>query len=201
MNLEINILDIMDKLDDLRNKREEALSLSRQIVGRCSVAIKSLHRGDYDSAAEELTAIKEEHARLKKIVMAYPLNLSKYLWTAEQEYAEATFFVAILEERGFLSPEELNIEPLSYVLGMADLIGEVNRLCLNKIREGKIENLEKYLDQMQDVHDSLFLLDYPKGITRNLRPKLDAMRRVLEKLRSDISLAIYMDRITNKSNS
>lgn len=189
------MLNVMEKFEDLRDKREEVLSLSRIIIGRCSIAIKCLHRSDYDCAAKELTEIKEEHARLKKLVMEYPLNLSKHLWTAEQEYAEAAFFVAILEDRGFLSPEELNIEPLSYVLGMADLIGEVNRLCLNNIRKGKIENVERYFEQMQDIHDSLFLLDYPKGITGPLRPKLDAMRRVLEKLRSDISLAIYMNRI------
>jgi translin len=81
------------------------------------------------------------------------------------------------------------------VLGLADIVGELRRYVLDKIRTGDYENLDKILGRMEEIYSYLFSLDYPKGLTRDLRRKTDVARSIIEKTRGDISLSIQIDRL------
>ncbi len=197
MNLNNIFAEIIKDLDELDTVREGILKLSREMVRNCSEIIKSLHRKDYEDFKIKIKMIKEQHIQLRKLINKNPLYFSKYLWTPEQEFTEAVLFEAVLLNKDFPSSRDLNLEPLSYILGMADLIGEMNRMCLNMIREGKISKLNHYFEIMELIYDNLFNLDYPKGILKNLRSKIDGVRKTLENLRRNISLSIQMDRLNS----
>jgi len=88
---------------------------------------------------------------------------------------------------------ELNINPLNFLLGLADVIGELRRYALDNIRNSRVEDLNSILEKMDEIYTYLFTIDYPSGVTQDLRHKVDVARNIIEKTRGDISLAIQMD--------
>jgi translin len=51
---------------------------------------------------------------------------------------------------------------------------------------------------MDDIYDVLVTMDFPDAITASLRHTTDMMRAVLERTRSDLTLAIQQKNLENK---
>jgi translin len=115
------------------------------------------------------------------------------LKTPEQEYIEVIALYSIINNESLPSPSELNVNPLNYTLGLADTIGELRRYALDNIRKSQTEGLNKLLEDMDEIYTYLFSIDYPAGITQDLRRKVDIARNIIEKTRGDVSLAIQMN--------
>lgn len=118
---------------------------------------------------------------------------SKFLKTPEQEYTELIVFYSIVDDQEIPSPSELKISPINFALGLADVIGELRRYALDNIRNSQTNELNKVLESMDEIYTSLFSVDYPVGLTQDLRHKVDVARNIIEKTRGDISLAIQMN--------
>jgi len=88
---------------------------------------------------------------------------------------------------------QLKINPLNFLLGLADVIGELRRYALDNIRNSRVDDLNSILESMDEIYTYLFTIDYPVGVTQDLRRKVDIARNIIEKTRGDISLAIQMD--------
>jgi translin len=56
------------------------------------------------------------------------------------------------------------------------------------MRNGSLVNAERMLGLMEDIYESLITFDYPDGMTGGLRRTCDALRAVLERTRSDLTL-------------
>jgi len=195
MNLKNIFSKITNTLDKLDHDREEILKISRQMIRNCSIAIKSIHRKEFDVYSEKIKEIRLNHENLLQLVEKNLLVFGKYLKTPEQEYIEAVGLYAIINEENLPAPEDYNVQPINYLLGLADIVGELRRYVLDKIRTGNYENLDKTLDRMDEIYTFLFSLDYPKGLTHDLRRKTDVARGIIEKTRGDISLSIQIDRL------
>ena len=193
MNLKKAFSDISELLEILYHDREEILKLSRDMIRECSIAIKNIHRKEFDNFNERINEIKSKHQDLLKLVNKNPGIFFKYLKTPEQEFAESLTFYSIIRKKDIPSPSDLNINPLNYLLGLADVIGELRRYALDNIRNSRIEDLNIILENMDEIYTNLFTLDYPTGVTQDLRHKVDVARNLIEKTRGDISLAIQMD--------
>lgn len=193
MNLKKAFSDITDLLEILYQDREEILKLSRDIVRDCSIAIKNIHRKEFDKFHERTNTIKIKHKDLLKLVNKNPGIFFKYLKTPEQEFAESIAFYSIIIKEEIPSPIELKINPLNFLLGLADVVGELRRYALDNIRNSRVEDLNSILENMDEIYTYLFTLDYPAGVTQDLRHKVDVARNLIEKTRGDISLAIQMD--------
>ena len=189
---------ITQNLDEIDTDREEILKISRQMIRNCSVAIKSIHRKEFHIYQENIDEIKLSHVKLLKLVEKNPNIFSRYLKTPEQEFIEAICLHAIINKLDLPDPASYNVSEINYLLGLADVIGELRRYILDKIRIGEIEALDKILDEMEDLYSYLFALDYPKGITQELRRKTDVARGIIEKTRGDISLIIQMNQLKKK---
>ncbi|MFX1393243.1 MAG: hypothetical protein ACFFAH_06655, partial [Promethearchaeota archaeon] len=174
----------------LDKDREEILRVSRKIIRDCSIAIKSVHRKEFDVYKEQIDEIKVNLSELANLVNKNPGIFFKYLKTPEQEYAEAVCFYSIVNHLPVPKPNELKINSVHYLLGLADVIGELRRYALDNIRNSQIEDLDKILEDMDEIYTSLFSLDYPSGITQDLRHKTDVGRNIIEKTRGDISLTL-----------
>lgn len=187
--------EITEKLDEIDEQREQILKLTRKMIRNCSVAIKSIHREEIAEYKEKVEKIKEEHRQLKELVSISPESFGNYLKTPEQEYVEAVVLFNILHENEIPSPSEMEVDEVNYLLGLADVIGELRRHVLDKIRLDQTEKVEDYLEKMEKIYTYLFALDYPKGITKDLRHKTDIGRRIIEQTRGDISLSLQINRL------
>jgi translin len=200
MKLKEIFTKIIKNLDEIDNNREEILKISRQMIRNCSVAIKSIHRKEYNIYQEKIDEIKLNHTKLLEIVEQNPHDFSRYLKTPEQEYTEAICLHAIINKLDLPDPTTYKISDVNYLLGLADVVGELRRFILDKIRIGEIDDLDQILDDMEDIYSHLFSLDYPKGITQDLRRKTDVARGIIEKTRGEISLIIQMNQLKKHLN-
>ncbi len=191
-NIFSDLINILDKLDE---DREEILKKSRDIVRDCSVAIKSIHRGDEPTYHDNINKIKSEIKVLKSLVSSNPGHFYRHLKTPEQEYVEAVTLYSIIQKNTIPSYIDLEVDALHYVLGLADVIGELRRHLLDNIRLSKRQSLEDILDKMDELYTYLFSLDYPSGMTKDLRHKTDVARNIIERTRGDITLSIQMNKL------
>ncbi|MBY9005801.1 MAG: haloacid dehalogenase [Candidatus Lokiarchaeota archaeon] len=192
-NIFSELTNILDKLDE---DREEIIKKSRDIVRDCSIAIKSIHRVDELIYDEKVIKIKNDLKNLKSLINTNPGHFYKYLKTPEQEYVEAVILHSIIQKQKMPGHIDLDIDALHYVLGLADVIGELRRHVLDNIRMSKREYLNEILDKMDELYTFLFSLDYPSGMTKDLRHKTDVARNIIERTRGDISLSIQMNKLT-----
>jgi len=195
MTLKNIISEITEKLDDIDRDREDILKISREMVRHCSIAIKSIHRKDFNVYHDKIKEIKSNHENLLTYVKKNPMMFSGYIKTPEQEYVEALCLFAIINDQDLPRPTDYNVNDINYLLGLADVIGELRRYILDKIRRDEIDDLEKILDTMSEIYSHLFAVDYPKGITQDLRRKTDVARGIIEKTRGDISLSLQINRL------
>lgn len=193
MNLKKAFSEVSNLLDILYSDREKILHLSRDIVRECSVGIKNIHRQEFTEFQEKVNVIKSNHGNLVKLVNKNPGVFSKYLKTPEQEFTELLTFYAIINNKDIPTPSEMKIDPLNFALGLADVIGELRRYALDNIRNDNTDDLNYILESMDEIYTSLFSIDYPIGVTQDLRHKVDVARSIIEKTRGDVSLAIQMN--------
>ena len=193
MNLKKAFSEVSNLLDILYSDREKILHLSRDIVRDCSVGIKNIHRQEITEFQEKVNVIKSNHGNLVKLVNNNPGVFSKYLKTPEQEFTELLTFYAIINNNDIPTPSEMKIDPLNFALGLADVIGELRRYALDNIRNDNTDDLNYILESMDEIYTSLFSIDYPIGVTQDLRHKVDVARSIIEKTRGDVSLAIQMN--------
>ncbi|MHA1150918.1 MAG: translin family protein [Promethearchaeota archaeon] len=197
MNLKKIIADITETLDELDQNREEILKQSRLMIRNCSIAIKSIHRKEMDVYKEKIQEIKNNHEVLLQYINKNRTIFSNYLKTPEQEYVEAVCLYEVITNKDLSNPAELKVDPINYLLGLADVIGEMRRFILDQIRTGLYDNLDGILERMEEIYSFLFSIDYPKGLTRDLRHKTDIARSIIEKTRGDISLSTQINRLNN----
>jgi translin len=190
--------DITKSIDELDETREQILKIQRKIIRNCSVAIKSVHRGEFETYEEKIGEIKTQFEELNQLVNIERGLFFKYLKTPQQEYAEAVCFFSLIKENKLPSPSDLKINPINYAIGIADVVGELRRYVLDNIRNSRVEDLNLTLEKMDDLQTHLFSLDYPSGLTFDLRHKTDVARTLIEKTRGDISLSIQMDNLKKK---
>jgi translin len=184
--------ELSETLDKLDQDRERILKLSRMLIRDCSIAIKNIHRKDFDQYHQKVLNAKETHKELLELVNKNPGVFLKHLKTPEQEYVEAVAFYSIISKEPLPLPSELNITPINYALGLADVIGELRRYVLDNIRNSVVKDLNYILESMDDIYTQLFSIDYPSGLTQDLRHKTDQARSIIEKTRGDISISLQM---------
>jgi len=192
MTLNKIFLELSEALDKLDEDREKILKLSRMIIRDCSIAIKNIHRKDFEQYHQKLQNVKKSHNELLDLVNNNPGVFLKHLKIPEQEYAEAIAFYSIISKEPLPLPSDLNIIPLNYALGLSDVIGELRRYVLDNIRNSIVQDLNYILENMDDIYTHLFSIDYPSGLTQDLRRKTDQARNIIEKTRGEVSISIQM---------
>jgi len=193
MNLKKAFSEISNLFDILYQDREKILRVSRNIVRDCSIGIKHIHRKEFRMLQEKNNDIKTNLENLGKLVNKNPDIFSKYLKTPEQEFTELTVFHSIISKKEIPAPSEIQVNPINFALGLADVIGELRRYALDNIRNSQTQDLNYILESMDEIYTYLFSVDYPSGVTQDLRRKVDVARNIIEKTRGDISLAIQMN--------
>ena len=170
--------------EDTHESMRKATSLSKQ-------AILLIHQKKYAEAENFIENAKEKISSLQDLAKKYPEIVYGGMFSAAlQEYSEARIFLTLVKESRFVTPAEINVPSVDYVLGLADVIGEYRRLALDNLREGEVKKGEECLEIMDQVFIQLLALDEAYMLVPGLRHKSDTARRIIEATRGDITLEI-----------
>lgn len=171
-------------------RRDVALGQARELTRHASLAIRAIHREDRAEAETELEAGRQLVHTIKADLRDDPdLYFAGYTQDAIKEYCEAQLTVAMILNRALPTPQELGAEYPAYVNGMTETLGELRRRCLDLLRPGYSEEVERLLGCMDDIFTQLVTMDYPDAITDGLRRRTDLARGIIERTRADITVS------------
>jgi translin len=111
---------------------------------------------------------------------------------AMMELAEACILSSIVLGKEIPSYSSLNITPQAWVLGLADCLGEMRRILLDRLMNNKMNDAKDMFSKMEVVCDSVLSFDVPDAILP-VRRKQDVARSVMERTRTDITNALLMN--------
>jgi translin len=171
--------------------RDQALAQARMLTRHCSQAIRAVHRGEQDTMYEQLDTASQLAESLRTSVQDYPdLYYAGYTQDALKEFVEANVTCALIRNEPLPGPDELKAEHATYLNGLAEVVGELRRRCLDILRHGYSDQAERLLTQMDDIYAVLVTMDYPDAITNGLRRQTDVARSIIEKTRGDITFSL-----------
>ncbi|MHC1580239.1 MAG: hypothetical protein ACXQTC_00930 [Methanopyraceae archaeon] len=181
---------IRDELDALDEARDEAQILLRDLHKLSSEAVYEIHRGNLDAARERLDEAAELVSKLHDLLGDFPeLLRTGFAENHLQEYAEAEILYRIVKERRVPTPDEIHVSPRAYLLGLLDVVGELRRIVVDALREGELDRAEEFLGIMEEIYALTMTFDYPRSVVPNLKRKQDVARSLLEKTRSEVTIA------------
>ena len=176
--------------------RDEAYSRARRARMLSKQAILFLHNGDLGKAGiniDEATGLLEE---IKGYAGRFTeIGFFEAVKSARQEYAEACIVRSLNTGNGYPSPEDLGLDYLDYLLGLADVPGELRRQSLDLLRAGELAKAEENLVVMDDIYLNLTGMEEASLLLKGLRRKLDIMRGVNERTRAEITAEVSRERL------
>jgi len=168
--------------------REETQKSMRKAQRLSKQAILRIHRRKISEAESLIKNAKEIITELQKKSQDYPdIVFTGMFSDVLQEYSEANILLNLIQNNRFITPNELNVPFVEYILGLADVIGEYRRLSLDVIREDLVEKSEKYLTIMEEIYLELLAMDEAYMLVSGLRRKCDVARKIIEITRGDIT--------------
>jgi len=190
-NLESIADQIRQAFSAIDYARERALPLCREVIRHSSQAIRALHRQEFDQARGLLDSTRNLLNEAKQTVAPYSeLINTSFMRDAQKEFAEGSITLALVTGNPPPHPDELGVEAAAYLNGLGEAVGELRRYLLDSMRRGDLSHGEAILSAMDDIYSILVTMDFPDAITGGLRHTTDAVRGILEKTRSDLTLAM-----------
>ncbi len=168
--------------DDLFDAMRKATRSSKQ-------AIFAVHKGKLKEARTQLKEATKLFAKRDELSQVnQELRYAGIVDAAFQEYAEAQIFLRLSQEGKFVGPEKLGVPSTSYLLGLADVVGELRRSVLDLLRKGDVKSAEENLGTMELIYDELIVMDKALHAVSRLRRKTDIARRIVEATRGDVTI-------------
>ena len=121
------------------------------------------------------------------------LEYHSFYITLQQEYTEAVEFLSVISDKEPVSYDALDVYPESYVLGLADMMGELSRYVLDCLRRGRRWDAEDIFSKMESLYEFLLVVDVPDSMLPGFRKKRDMARAQLEKIREIITLRTVLE--------
>lgn len=180
-----SFLKFQSQLDAKYDKRERLIKLSRDITIFSKRLIFQLHRfpqgvefeeiaGELEPKLQEIKDLLEKTA--KELDGEDPYLFVRAYTGGVQEFIEAVTFMHYIGENRLLGYDELCLNyftfsrdgsdaklalllrPMDYILGIADLTGELMRMCINYMGAGHHEKSNEICVFLRKVHNECLLL-------------------------------------------
>lgn len=179
---------IQKELEKREKVREELKGDMRKATRLSKQAILFAHQERFKDAETLLENVSKLFAKLREVSRSHPdLLYEGFVRSAFEENAEAHTFIQLVKEDRFADPDELGVPPNSYVLGVADVVGEFRRRALDMIRRGDVKEAEKCLQTMEHIYTELTAMDDAYLLVHGLRRKCDVARHLIEITRGDVT--------------
>ncbi|KAL8241938.1 hypothetical protein R6Q59_012240 [Mikania micrantha] len=193
-------------LNQLNDKRERVVKASRDITINSKKVIFQVHRISksnkdevLEKAEKDLSAVKDQHiARLVnelqgtdfwKLRRAYSPGIQEYVEAATLcKFCTAGTLLNLDEINAMLLPlsdpssEPLQINILDYILGIADLTGELMRLAIGRISDGELKYAEKICRFVREIYRELTLVAPKMDDASDMKAKMDVMLQSVMKI-------------------
>lgn len=179
-------------------ERDRALTQARTLTRHSAHAIRAIHRNEYSLARQHLDQARQLVQSLYDNLEGFPdLYYAGYTQDAMKEYAEAALVYALIKNNDFPTPEDLHLEPATYLRGLAEAVGELRRRILDMLLKDNPNEAKRLLSEMDDIYAILVTMDYPDAITGGLRRLTDVTRGIIERTRGDFTLSMRQERLEN----
>ncbi|KAF5745343.1 translin-associated protein X [Tripterygium wilfordii] len=195
-----------DYLNNLNDKRERVVKASRDITMNSKKVIFQVHRISKYNRDEVLEKAEKDLAAVRDQFISRLINelrgsdfwkLRRAYSPGVQEYVEAATFFRFCKTGTLLNLDEINatllplndpsLEPLKinvldYILGLADLTGELMRLAIGRISDGELEFAEKICRFVRDIYRELTLIVPHMDDSSDMKTKMDTMLQSVMKI-------------------
>lgn len=184
---------ILDKIQKELKRNEEVREAFKEDMRRATrlskQAILFVHQERFEDAETLLEKASKLFVKLREVSRNHPnLLYEGFVHSAFEENAEAHTFINLVREDQFVDPDELGIPSYSYVLGVADVVGEFRRRALDMIRRGDVREAERCLQTMEHIYAELTAMDDAYLLIHGLRRKCDVARHLIEITRGDVTM-------------
>lgn len=166
------MLDVERLYKELRayeEARERVIQTSIRVTRLSKSVIYSLIRGDAEAAERHLKDMEAVAAELKDLVAKYPMFYNNGA-QGLQEYVEAYSFWLFLKEGRVPSPEELGVDVMTYLMGIADIAGELGRRANEELVKKNLKAAESLRAAVERLYLDMLALE-PRDF--ELRKKVD----------------------------
>ena len=190
-NLSEITASVNERMYLIEAKRERSIASSRSVIRKTKRAIHDMHlRKDHAASLE--SAVNEFNDMYSEIKNEPEILFSGPVGDAMMELAEACILSSMISGKDVPSYSSLNVTPQAWVLGLADSLGELRRMLLDDLMNGRIDDAKKVFRQMDEVCDHVLGFDVPDAILP-VRRKQDIARSVMERTRTDLMNASLMN--------
>jgi translin len=197
-NLDAITEQLQQALIDRDQAREKLLPLCREAIRHCGNAIRAAHRQEFVPAARLLGNARKLLDGAQAIGEYSETGGAGAVRDAQKEYAEASITLALVRGKPLPQYKTLGVDVAAYLNGLGEAVGEIRRYLLDAMRQGDLSRGEELLAAMDDIYSVLVTMDFPDAITGGLRRTTDMVRGVLERTRSDLTLAIRQKELESK---
>lgn len=161
-------------------KREIIIKKSRDILKLSKQAVYDIHREDLNYAKKKIDDAKKEIDILKKSILETKgLDVVGAFYDALEEWVEAKTYFEFVKKGKIPKRMELDIDTETYLGGLSDLTGELSRRAVIKATLGKIDEVKKIRDMIDEIHGEFLKFDFRNG---ELRKKSDSIKWNLKKV-------------------
>lgn len=188
--------EIKQELAKFEERRERAISTSREVITLSKQIIYAVHRGDMDKAKSLLPAIRSAISSLPE----GPTD-TDMPEVAKQEYVEAAAYLAFIETCCLPTRKDLGVEYPPYLSGLCDLTGELVRKAVKDVIERKYGSAKRIHALVDEIYGAFLEFDLRGG---DLRKKSDSIKWNLKKLEDvmyDIELKGRADQDSDEPSS
>ena len=190
--------EVIEELTQKDGIREKAQQSMRKATSLSKQSILLMHQKKYEKAKKSIENVKVIISKLQGEAKENADVIYSGMYSAAlQEYTEATIFQGLIQESRFVTPNEIDVPAIDYVLGLADVIGEYRRLVLDELREGNAEKGEECLKTMDEIYIELMAMDEAYMLVPGLRRKCDIARRIIETTRGDVTQEVRRKALEN----
>ncbi|CAG8457777.1 24797_t:CDS:2 [Gigaspora rosea] len=158
-----------DSLDQHYDRRERIVKASRDITALSKKLIGLAHRvtqKPLKSILQEANEKKDEISQLFKEISLELQGINYYRYHKNispsiQEYIEAISFLEYLQNDRLITKEEVENkfkDETDYVLGLADLTGELMRYAINSVGKGDHDRVIKVCQFLRDMKTGTLVL-------------------------------------------
>ncbi len=185
---------IQRELKEKEEAKEKVQRDMRRATRLSKQAILFTHQKRFKDARKLLKEADKLFLELRKAEEMHPeLVYTGIVDAAMQEYVEAQTLLSLVEKNQFIAPAKLNVPAVSYVLGLADVIGELRRQALDSLRAGDVKEAEHCLQVMEQIYVELMSMNEAYMLVPGLRRKCDVARRIIEATRGDVTIEARRD--------
>jgi translin len=166
------VLDVKTLYEELRRYeqvKDEVVQTSIKASRLSKAVVYSVIRKDFAAAERALRELEEVVAKLKKTLNEWPMFYSNAM-TGLQEYVEARSLYLLVKEGRLPTKEELGVDVYTYLMGVADVAGELGRSATEELLHKNVEAARRLKEAVERLYLDLLALE-PRDF--ELRKKVD----------------------------